>query len=462
MALSKPEQIAQHISQQIKSGVLTRGEKLPSIRNYAMLYGYAKNTVITAFEMLTAAGYIEPQHGRGFYVTGGKARRTEDDGLSINRAMDTIWLMRQQLIKDPKHQHPGDGFPPKDWLMDMRLDKFHRQVVRTGVTTLFRYGNRYGYEPLREQLVRRLAGYGIAATMKQVVTTHGANEALDLVIRHQVIPGEPVLVDEPGYYPLFGKLRLHGAEVIGIPRLTDGPDIQTLEQVLRKRKARFFFTQSCGHNPTGTDLSAAKADRLLALARQYDLLIIENDALADFKPSSAVKLSALDQLRRTLYIGSFSKSVSASLRMGFIACDPPLADSLADLKMLLHVSNSEYSERAVEVILREGNFLRHVQRLQQHAHDATLQAVQTLHTLGAEVFHVPREGLYLWARFPSAPDSLALARELLAHDMMLAPGAFFCVDSQHRTPWCRYNIAEVIKPSFSHTLHTYLDNQKTN
>src|SRR5690606_8233954 len=135
----------------------------------------------------TAAGYIAPQHGRGFFVTGGNVRRAEDDGLSINRAMDTIWLMRQQLIKDPKHQHPGDGFPPKDWLMDMRLDKFHRQVVRTGVTTLFRYGNRYGYEPLREQLVRRLAGYGIAATMKQVVTTHGANEALDLVIRHQVI-----------------------------------------------------------------------------------------------------------------------------------------------------------------------------------------------------------------------------------------------------------------------------------
>src|SRR5690606_9673845 len=137
MAMSKPEQIAHHISQQIKSGVLARGEKLPSIRNYATLYGYAKNTVITAFEMLTAAGYIEPQHGRGFYVTGGSVRRAEDDGLSINRAMDTIWLMRQQLIKDPKHQHPGDGFPPKDWLMDMRLDKFHRQVVRTGVTTLF-------------------------------------------------------------------------------------------------------------------------------------------------------------------------------------------------------------------------------------------------------------------------------------------------------------------------------------
>lgn len=460
MAVSKPEQIARHISQQIKSGVLARGEKLPSIRNYAKLYGYAKNTVITAFEMLTASGYIEPQHGRGFFVTGGKARRNEEEALSINRAMDTIWLMRQQLIKDPKHQHPGDGFPPKDWLMDMRLDKFHRQVVRTGVTTLFRYGTRYGYEPLREQLVRRLAGYGIASTMKQIVTTHGANEALDLVIRHQVIPGEPVLVDEPGYYPLFGKLRLYGADVIGIPRLADGPDLEALEQALRTHKARFFFTQSCGHNPTGTDLSAEKAERILALAREHDMLIIENDALADFKSSSAIKLSALDQLRRTIYIGSFSKSISASLRIGFLACDPPLADSLADLKMLLHVSNSEYSERAVEVILREGNFLRHVQRLQEQAGEATAQAVKTLHALGAEVFGTPREGLYLWARFPGSPDSLALARELLAHDMMIAPGAFFYVDSHHKTPWCRYNVAEVIKPSFSDTLHTYLAAQR--
>ncbi|MEY1660540.1 PLP-dependent aminotransferase family protein [Isoalcanivorax beigongshangi] len=456
MAESKPEQIAQHIRQQITAGILTHGEKLPSIRSYAKLYGYSKNTVITAYDILTASGHVEPQHGRGFFVTDVSPRRNGDEIGSINRAMDTIWLMRQQLIKDPKHQHPGDGFPPKDWLMDMRLDKFHRQVVRTGVTTLFRYGERYGYAALREQLVRRLAGLGVYSMLKQIVTTHGANEALDLVIRHQVIPGEPVLVDEPGYYPLFGKLRLHGAEVIGIPREADGPDIAALEQALRTRRARFFFTQSAGHNPTGTDLSLEKAERILQLARQHDVLIIENDALADFKHSSAVKLSALDQLRRTLYIGSFSKSISASLRIGFIACDPPLADGLADLKMLLHVSNSEYSERAVEVILREGNFLRHTQRLQSQARAATAAAVAILKQLGAELFVVPNESLYLWARFPQMPDSLRLARELLSYDMMLAPGAFFYLDARHKTPWCRYNVAEVAQPSFASTLRAYL------
>ena len=104
------------------------------------------------------------------------------------------------------------------------MDRYHQKVVRTGLGTLFRYGSRFGYAPLRESLVRKLGDVGISAAPSQLVLTHGANEAMDLVIRYFLPPGAAALVDDPGYYPLFGKLKLAGVRMLGVPRLSDGPD----------------------------------------------------------------------------------------------------------------------------------------------------------------------------------------------------------------------------------------------
>ena len=117
--------------------------------------------------------------------------------------------------------------------------------------------------------------------------------------------------------------------VIGVPRLADGPDLAALEAILATERPRLFFTQSEAHNPTGSDLSLPKAYRLLQLAEKHNLLLVEDDPFADFKPTSAVRLSMLDQLERTIYIGSFSKSFSAALRVGYIACSPELASVFA-------------------------------------------------------------------------------------------------------------------------------------
>ncbi len=278
--------------------------------------------------------------------------------------------------------------------------------------------------------------------------THGANEAMDLVIRYFVPPGGTVLVDDPGYYPLFGKLKLAGARVIGVPRRIEGPDAQVLEQLLIEHRPQLFFTQSVGHNPTGSDISAATAFRVMQLAQKHDLMLVENDPLADFKPSSAPRLSSLDHLERTIYIGSFSKSFSAALRVGFIACDADLASDLADLKALIHVSSSEYCERTVDVILNEGHYQRHLHRLRDRLGDATRRAMQLFETLGADVFSRASHSLYLWASLPGVPDSLKLAADLLPQKIVLAPGRVFCVDSRALSPRSRFNAGAVCDPRF--------------
>jgi len=452
-----PQRLADSLERQIRDGAYKVGEKLPSLRELAELHHYAKNTVVTAFEILVSRGLIEPRRGSGYFVTERSARNVADDEAgSLGRAMDIAWLMREQLKAEPDALAVGDGFPPVEWLADVRLDKYHHKVVRTGLGSLFRYGSRFGYAPLREHLVRKLADFGIGAEPAQIVLTHGANEAMDIVIRYFVPPGGTVLVDDPGYYPLFGKLKMAGAQVFGVPRLADGPDLEALEQLLNHHRPRLFFTQSLAHNPTGSDLSAGKAFRVLQLAQKYNLLIVENDPLADFKPTAATRLSALDQVERTLYVGSFSKSFSAALRVGFIACGADVASDLADLKALIHVSSSEYCERTVDIMLSEGHYQRHLKGLRHRLGEATAKAQTILEAAGANVFAKTTESLYLWAKLPGIPDSLELAKALLPQKIMMAPGRVFSVDSSAVSPWSRLNVGAVIDPRFGRALRQHL------
>lgn len=454
---SLPTTLADAIERQIADGAFKAGDKLPSLRELAELHKYSKNTVVAAFELLVSRGLLEPRRGSGYFVLGRTAgKRKEEEAGNLGRAMDIVWLMREQLKTEPDMLGVGDGFPPVEWLADVRLDKYQQKVVRTGLGALFRYGSRFGYAPLRDHLVRKLADFGIGAEPRQIVLTHGANEAMDIVIRYFVPPGGKVLVDDPGYYPLFGKLKLASAEVFGVPRLADGPDLEALEQLLITQRPRLFFTQSLAHNPTGSDLSAAKAFRVLQLAQKYNLLIVEDDPLADFKPMSSPRLSSLDQLERTIYIGSFSKSFSAALRVGFIACGADLASDLADLKALIHVSSSEYCERTVDVMLSEGHYQRHLKRLRARLEEATTAANKLFESVGATVFARNPQSLYLWATLPGAPDSLALAQALLPQKIVMAPGRVFSIDSAEPSPWSRCNVGAVTDPRFATALRATL------
>jgi DNA-binding transcriptional MocR family regulator len=448
------DSIADNLARQIEDGLLPAGAKLPSIREYAEANGCSKNTVISAFDILTANGLIEPRRGSGFFVARRvKASDEADETSTLNRAMDIVWLMREQLQVKPDVLNLGEGFPPIEWLEETRLDQYHQRVVRTGVASLFRYGSRYGYLPLRHSLQQKLAGYEIDANPSQIVLTHGANQAMDMVLRYFVRPGDTVLVDDPGYYPLFGKLKLSGANIVGVPREVDGPNIGKLEEHLAAYRPKLFFTQSVGQNPTASDTSAAKAHRILQLAELHDLIIVEDDALADLRPRSLTRIATLDQLRRTIYIGSFAKSVSAALRVGFLACHAELASDLADVKMLTHVSSSEYCERTLDAIISDGHFLRHTNHLQEKLRRATGTAIQALTRLNADIFKPSDQSLYLWAALPGWPDSIKLAEALIQHGVILAPGAVFSPRGEQLSPFCRYNVAYLADKRFAAALN---------
>lgn len=451
--LSNSDQVAKDLRQQISDGVYGHGERLPSIRRLVAQYGYSKNSIIEAFERLIASGEVDARRGSGYFVNQNPVTsQAEDEPSSVDRALDSVWMMREQVNNDPQHLAVGHGIPPGEWLTDNHLERVQRRLSRIAFDSIYQYGNPYGYRPLRDLLERKLSGLSIQARANQIVLTFGANEALDIIVRCLLRPGDVALVDEPGYYPLYGKLRLHGAAVVGVPREADGPDVTAFEHVVATTKAKVFFTQSVGQNPTGSDTSPAKAFRLLQIAEKYDVTIVENDAMADLKPTALSRLCSLDQLRRTVYVGSFTKSVAAGLRVGFIAAEVGLAERLADVKMLIHVSTSEYAERTVDAVLRAPEYPRQLAQLHLLVERSTRHAAKVLTGLGARLFCAPSHSLYLWAEFPWAPDSLVLAKTLLRDQVALAPGAFFDVDARNISSWSRYNVGYVVDPRFARSM----------
>ncbi|QAU34538.1 PLP-dependent aminotransferase family protein [Janthinobacterium sp. 17J80-10] len=440
--------ISDSIERQIVEGAIRPGDRLPSIRQYAVMHHHSINTVVSAFEVLASKGLIKPKRGSGYYAVERTIPDAEDESNSLERAMDIVWLMREQVRPIATHLPSGDGFPPVEWLIENKLSRYQQRLDRAGRNYLYRYGSRHGYLPLRQHIVQKLAHLRIDASPGQIVLTHGANMALNAVIHYFLKAGDAALVDDPGYYPLFGKLKLHGARVGGVPRQADGPDVAVLEERIKATNARLFFTQSVGHNPTGSDISPAKAHRILQLAEKYNLVIVESDPLADFHKPSATRISALDQLSRTIYIGTFSKSLAPALRVGFLACSPDLANDLADVKMLMHVSTSEYCERLVDAVLADGQFLRYAVRLQERVRQANGAAGEFLKSNRAEIFCESPQSLFIWARFPGIDNASDLARAMLKRNVALAPGAIFSVDGQASSAWCRFNVGHVLNPRF--------------
>ncbi len=404
------EQIVSALQTHIDDRVLRPGMRIPPIRRFAANHGVSRFTVVEAYDRLVALGYLQPRRGSGFYVAPRPSRVPEVEAPRVDRAIDAAWLMREMVNEAPGRVLAGRGCLPQSWMDEDSVLRQLRALTRSADTRITGYGTPEGYAPLRQQLQFRLAEWGISAHPKQIVLTHGATQALDLVARYFVRSGECVLVDDPGYWNLFANLRLYGARLIGVPRTAQGPDTAALERLLEEYHPKLFFTQSVLHNPTASNIAASVAHRVLQLAEKHGLLIVDDDAFGDFQPSPTTRLAALDQLERVVYIGSFSKTVSGNLRVGYLACQADLAQALTDVKIVSCLASSEFAERLAYRMVTEGHYRRLVERFQGRLAEGTAATLRMLERLGLVVDAEPEGGMFVWARAPSLDDAAALAQ----------------------------------------------------
>ena len=245
-----------------------------------------------------------------------------------------------------------------------------RGLARAEPTVLTDYSSSLGYAPLRQIMAQRMADQGINAAPNQIILTESGTQAIDLLCRYLLEPGDTVLVDDPCYFNFQAMLRAHRAKIVSVPYTPTGPDMERFAQALHEHHPRLYITNSALHNPTGAALSPAKAHLLLKLAERNGLTIIEDGIFADFEPEPTSRLAAFDGLASVIHIGSFSKILSASIRCGFIATRPDWIDGLVDMKIATSFGGGHFSAALITGILKDGSYRKHLTALRTRLAEA--------------------------------------------------------------------------------------------
>ncbi len=421
---------------------LGSGARLPSIRATAEALHISKSTVVEAYERLAAEGVIAARRGAGFYVAGRTAPLSvSEPGPRPERQVDPLWLTRHSLEAAPGALTPGCGWLPQSWMPEESLRAGLRQSARDTAVNLTFYGAPRGHLPLRQVLCRQLAERGIDAPPDQILLTESATQAIDLLCRLLLEPGDTVLVDDPCYFNFFGILRASRAKIIGVKYTPNGPDLEAFAVALAEHKPRLYLTNATLHNPTGGTLAPNVAHRILKLAEAHDLTIIEDDIFADFEMEPAIRLAALDGLNRVIYLGSFSKTLSASLRCGFIAARPDLIEPLLDLKLAVQFGGGPAAADVIHRVLTNGIYRRHLSALRARLGTAMGATVQKLKRVGLIPWIEPRGGIFVWASLPGGLRAADVARFALNEGVILAPGDAFSL-SNAPSSLLRFNVAQ--------------------
>jgi DNA-binding transcriptional MocR family regulator len=444
------EQLAGHYAARIRQRLLLPGARLPSVRESARRHRVSPSTVVAAYDQLLALGLVEAKRQRGFFVREGdtllprgtaadparsEAARPSATRLEITTErmpplrpppVDATALIRGMFLSDAQHPAPGLGTLPVEWLDAPMLQTALRRAMTphegSGASSTLSYGEPAGDARLRHALAHRLADFGVPTTAQQIVTANGATHALDIVSRGLLSPGDAVLVDEPGWSVEFARLTQLGMRLLPVPRGVDGPDLAAMAALAQAHRPRLYVTVSVLHNPTGTSLSLACAHQVLRLAEQHDFRIVEDDTYAHLAPAHAPRLSALDGLRRTIYVSGFAKILAPGWRVGFLAAPPDLVERLVDVKLLGTLTTPALLEQAVAVCLEQGWLRRHAERVIERLGAARARSVKLAQAAGCR-FATPPTGLFGWV--DTGVDTERLATDMLDDGWLLAPGTVF-------------------------------------
>jgi len=445
--LSLVDAIFELIVGQIQAGNLVRGQRIHSVRQLSEDCEVSRDTVARAYDKLVAHGHLDSRPGSGFYVklSGRPVRAQVEQGAGLPLLPD--WK-RFRIIQPTGDfaSTTGLGLLPAEWLDEAALGSALRTVARASQRSLSAYGDPLGYLPLRQQLQAKLKSIHIQAPVQQIMVTNGATDALNLIVMAQLrTERKYVLIEEPGPSLVLDRLMASGFEMIGVPRLWDGPDLDVLREQCERHKPRYFFCSSVLHNPTSSLMAPHKAYQLLRLAEEYNFTIVEDDTYCDLMPTNTdvpvSRLASLDQLQRVIYVGSFSKTIAPGLRLGYVCANPKIMEWLLVYRSVTQISSCSFGERAVYQLLSQGSYRHHCAQLRSRLDACRQPVVDQLQAIGCTIDDVPDAGMYVWATLPETALAHKIAETMYHQGHLMAPGDLFASDRQQKM---RFNISRTL------------------
>ncbi len=438
------DQIVAAITLMVNKRELRIGTKMPSVRQFAKCNGVSTFTVVESYDRLLTLGLLSSRRGSGFFVARSEAVAAPQQ-LALHATPTAIDALTPDLYSGVSDALPvGAGWLPPEWYGEATILDAVRHAMKIPANRLRGYGHPLGFPTLRQHMAACFAEDLFAAEPDQILLTHGATHAFDLILRTLTKPGDTVFVEDPGYSNLLSLIRHHGCIAVGIPRGEAGLDFEYLAQQAASTQPKLMFVNTVLQNPLGTSLSQAQAHRLLGVAEQYDFWLVEDDIYRELAARGEASLAAMDGLRRVIRVGSFSKTLSPVLRVGSICASNTLVPELLRVKMLAGLTTSEINERAVYHAVSARPYKRMVDKLVSQLEEGRERTIEQLAEAGMAPIARPRGGMFVSAGWPEAPtaekNGKAIADLALKAGILLSPNEFFMLRPS-ATTWFRFNVA---------------------
>ena len=425
-------QLYEQFAIKIRCGDLARGERMPATRELAGLLGLNRTTVSAAYEILEAEGLIAGHVGRGSFVTGNTAMG--EAGVDWNALLER---------NETGTSGPAGGFDKEvvSFVMSrpasalFPLDDFRAScaavLARADLADILQLGSPSGYEPLRSHLLEDARRQRLAGPGDDLIVTNGCQQALDLIGRVLLRPGDRVVVEDPVYTGLKNLLAGMGARLVGIPVGPDGLDTAQLERVLERERPRFIVVTSNFQNPTGATLPLAARRALLEAARAAGVPVVENDAYGELRyhgePLPAIK--QLDENGGTVLLRSFSKVSFPGLRVGWALGPKPLIDRVRHAKEASDLHTGQLAQAVLLEFAESGRLEAHRTRVLRAGSErlaATLEACRRYLPAAAR-WTRPEGGMNVWVRLPEPLDAGELLPRAQKEGVAYVPGRYFAV-----------------------------------
>ncbi|MDD5371660.1 MAG: PLP-dependent aminotransferase family protein [Anaerolineaceae bacterium] len=440
--ITRYEQLAGQLTRQIELGAYRPGHRIPSVRQASKEQGLSVSTVLQAYQLLEDQGWIEARPQSGYYVSWrmkAAAPEPECSAPPLHPSQVSIDDLALRMVHDatiPGVVQLGAAFSDPDLLPNKKLNKLLAAVLKKGDDRLNLCGIPEGIEELRIAVVKRAGRAGAQLNPDEILITNGAMEAVNLALRAVTQPGDLVAVESPTYFGMFQALEALHLQVLEIPtHHQTGINLEALRFALENHPVRALLLVPNFSNPLGSLMPEANKRQLASLLVEFDLPLIEDDIYGElhFEYTRPQVIKAFDTQGRVLLCSSFSKDISPSLRVGWIA-PGRYYEQIRKMKMALNLGTAILPQMAVAAFLSSGGYDHHLRTLRREYAQRVAQMSQFILNHFPEGTHVtcPRGGFVLWVQLPEGVDSLALYRPALDAGISIAPGYMFSTTQKYR------------------------------
>jgi len=430
------QQIRDQIIHQISQGILKEGIHLPSSRDLAKYLDVNRTTVYKAYRELWSLGYTESRPGSYSVIR----KRKEISQSSIGTPCAVNWdsligtddIPFKTVSKPDITMYDFRTFSPA--IIDDAVEKYRKcinDVLKENGADLLRYGDSYGYKPLREYISSMMSQNKIKTEPEKILITGGAQKALDLICKLFRKQKWTVVTAEPTYSEALSLFRFYGARILTVPINHDGMDMDKLKGILENNRVSFVYTMPNYQNPTGISSSQSNREILLNLCEQAGVPIIEDGFSEDMR-GTILPIKSMDKSGIVLYVGTFSKVLFPGIRTGWINGDRTIIKRLAALQYISSVSGNHVMQAALTRFCKLGYYDLHLKRIHsllRKKMEKTMTVLSLNFPDDAADFTCPGGGFYIWFRFSEKfTNEELLISKLKERGILITGGSIFTTE----------------------------------